>query len=278
VSVTQLRSPNYNRTLDDYYNSQSFQPTSNPEADIRAYDLHNSGKIKLSKEKLEMLEEAFKAASPIYGPYAVERYIKENGIRVIEYSDRPMQVEFLNSILRGSVSEYLRTGIPWQVTMAQAAMETGWGQDTPIDKYTGINSNNIFGIKYGGSPSDNSALFVRSWTKEHIFDKDLSKWETEHARWAQNGEQLKNTGERDGKNKLIIQVIQPFRTFASRDEAIIEHSHTLNNGYYEDAMQYKDDPYKFLESIAPIYASDSDYYDNGVSIMDKYLQWDGKNR
>ena len=41
-------------------------------------------------------------------------------------------------------------------------------------------------------------------------------------------------------------------------------------------MQYKNDPYKFLETIAPIYATDSSYYDNGVIIINKYLDWNGK--
>lgn len=97
-----------------------------------------------------------------------------------------------------------------------------------------------------------------------------------HARWAQNGETLINTGKRDGAGKLIINVIQPFRTFISSDDAIVEHSKTLDNGYYDQVKQYKNDPYKYLEAIAPIYATDSSYYDNGVIIIDKYLEWNGK--
>ena len=34
---------------------------------------------------------------------------------------------------------------------AQAILETGWGQSTPADKYTGKPSNNLFGIKGKGS-------------------------------------------------------------------------------------------------------------------------------
>ncbi len=41
-------------------------------------------------------------------------------------------------------------------------------------------------------------------------------------------------------------------------------------------MQYKDDPYAFIDAIAGTYATDDSYASSISSIMTKYLTWDGK--
>lgn len=43
-----------------------------------------------------------------------------------------------------------KTGMSAALQAAQAILETGWGQSTPVDKYTGKPSNNLFGIKGKG--------------------------------------------------------------------------------------------------------------------------------
>lgn len=45
---------------------------------------------------------------------------------------------------------------------------------------------------------------------------------------------------------------------------------------YEDAMQFNDDPYQFINAIADTYATDDSYASNISSIVKKYLTWDGK--
>lgn len=40
-----------------------------------------------------------------------------------------------------------KTGMSAALQTAQAILETGWGQQTPVDKYSGKLSNNLFGIK-----------------------------------------------------------------------------------------------------------------------------------
>ena len=209
--------------------------------------------------------------------YMIGKHIEDNGICILNVKNRDSQVAFLNSILKGAVSEELKNGIPWQVTLYQAAIETQWGDKTPIDIYTGTDSNNLFGIKYAGLPTDDPSLFVRSWTKEHINDGDLLYWQKEQKRWALNGELIRNNGKRDNKGKLIIEVIQPFKRFSSKDESIILHSETLNSSYYTGVEVYKDNPYEYLKAIAPIYATATDYYDNGEIIINKYMYWNEKN-
>lgn len=43
-----------------------------------------------------------------------------------------------------------KTGMSAALQVAQAILETGWGQSSPVDKYTGKLSNNLFGIKGTG--------------------------------------------------------------------------------------------------------------------------------
>lgn len=45
---------------------------------------------------------------------------------------------------------HLRTGMSAALQVAQAILETGWGQSVPVDKYTGKPSHNLFGIKGQG--------------------------------------------------------------------------------------------------------------------------------
>lgn len=50
-----------------------------------------------------------------------------------------------------AVPSYRETGMSAALQVAQAILETGWGQYVPVDKYTGKFSNNLFGIKGQGS-------------------------------------------------------------------------------------------------------------------------------
>lgn len=204
-----------------------------------------------------------------------ESYILENHISIIDVPDREEQVKFLNSILEDAVREQLRSGIPWQVTLAQAAIETGWSEKIPKDEYTERNSNNFFGIKYNGDPSDPQELFVRSWTQETINESEKNAWEQEHSRWALEGEEMIIV-ERIDENQIVIKLIQPFKVFPTLNDSIVDHSAVLENERYEEANQYKDNPYKYIEAIAGIYATDGNYYEKASPIIDKYMYWDGK--
>jgi hypothetical protein len=55
-----------------------------------------------------------------------------------------------------AVETYRRTGMSAAIQTSQAILETGWGQYVPSDKYTGKESNNLFGIK--GSASNGSVI------------------------------------------------------------------------------------------------------------------------
>ncbi|GAW91288.1 stalk domain-containing protein [Calderihabitans maritimus] len=70
---------------------------------------------------------------PVYGPQPI-----------IEKS------KFLDFVSQLAKQSQERTGMSAALQVAQAILETGWGQYTPVDKYTGRLSYNLFGIKGQG--------------------------------------------------------------------------------------------------------------------------------
>ncbi|MDH7478947.1 MAG: stalk domain-containing protein, partial [Syntrophomonadaceae bacterium] len=62
-----------------------------------------------------------------------------------------------SDLAKGSSKE---TGMSSALQVAQAILETGWGQSVPVDKYSGKFSNNLFGIK-GTGP--NGSVISNTW-------------------------------------------------------------------------------------------------------------------
>ncbi len=59
--------------------------------------------------------------------------------------------KFIEEFSPLAVEAMKKTGMAASIQMAQAILETGWGQYVPVDKYTGRISRNLFGIKGKGS-------------------------------------------------------------------------------------------------------------------------------
>lgn len=68
------------------------------------------------------------------------------------YGPRPVveKDRFLDLATGLARPAHLRTGMSAALQVAQAILETGWGQSVPVDKYTGAVSYNLFGIKGKG--------------------------------------------------------------------------------------------------------------------------------
>lgn len=73
--------------------------------------------------------------------------------------------EFISTIAPGAQTLQRNTGLFSSLTIAQAALETGWGKYVPADRDTGHSSNNLFGIK-GRGPAGS----VMAWTEEELPD------------------------------------------------------------------------------------------------------------
>ncbi len=68
------------------------------------------------------------------------------------YESKPVieQDKFIGFASGLAKNSYQNTGMSAALQTAQAILETGWGQKVPVDKYTGVLSNNLFGIKGSG--------------------------------------------------------------------------------------------------------------------------------
>ena len=79
--------------------------------------------------------------------------------------------------------------------VAQSILETGWGQSVPTDKYTGLLSNNLFGIKGkgpAGSVTSNTWEVYNGIT--YRVDADFRAYHNVDQSWAAHKEFL--NGER----------------------------------------------------------------------------------
>lgn len=123
--------------------------------------------------------------------------------------------------------------VPASVTLAQWALESGWGEfwagcrNTPP-----VQSFNYFGIKAeAGQPS------VLMWTHEVVDEK-------------------------------MVSVQAPFRVYANAGDAFDDHGRLLaTNPRYDAAMCHTDDPDAFAQALTGWYATDPHYGDKLCAIM-----------
>lgn len=92
-------------------------------------DAFHQGQLKVSTEPIYV--RAY--LGPTYGP-----------VPIVEKS------QFKDFAAAMAVESYRETGMSAALQVAQAILETGWGQYVPVDKYSGKRSNNLFGIKGQG--------------------------------------------------------------------------------------------------------------------------------
>ena len=59
--------------------------------------------------------------------------------------------KFIPLVSKLALDTYDNIGMSAALQTAQAILESGWGQSVPVDKYTGLLSNNLFGIKGKGT-------------------------------------------------------------------------------------------------------------------------------
>ncbi|MCL1805232.1 MAG: stalk domain-containing protein [Clostridiales bacterium] len=72
--------------------------------------------------------------------------------------------KFMDFVIPMALATQRLNGMSAALQVAQAILETGWGQSLPVDRYTGLFSNNLFGIK-GTGPAGS----VLSGTQEEYY-------------------------------------------------------------------------------------------------------------
>ena len=142
----------------------------------------------------------------------------------------PAQQAFINEIAPGAVAAQRRYGVPASVTIAQAIVESGWGQSQLASQ-----DHNLFGIK-GTGPA--GSVQEPSW--EYLNGQSV----------------LQNSSFRVYRN--AAESIDDHGRLLATSE------------YYRRTMSYRRDPNAFASSLTGIYATDPEYGTQLISLMRRY--------
>lgn len=155
-------------------------------------------------------------------------------------ASRPAHVQAFLDKLKPYADEVSReTGIPAKFMLAQAALETGWGQKE-IVMADGKSSHNLFGIKAG-----------RSW-----------------------GGKVANSMTTEFENGVAVKRNEPFRAYNSYAESFKDYANLISaNPRYSQVMANSSDPVGFAQGLqAAGYATDPQYAAKLASIIQHSLQ------
>lgn len=131
-----------------------------------------------------------------------------------------------------------KTGIDATFTLAQAALESGWGERAV--------GNMFFGVKATkDTPANKRQLLITREVLKHpdsVFPEILSKTQLNNGDWE-------------------YRVKDWFRKYESPEESFSDHAEFFfKNKRYEKALEVRFNPYRFAEEIAKAgYATDPNY-------------------
>jgi flagellar protein FlgJ len=136
--------------------------------------------------------------------------------------------DFVSALIEPAKSVQEKIGVPFQVIIAQAALETGWGQKIIKDQ-NGSSSNNLFNIK-----ADNR------WAGDKI-TKDTLEFE----------------------QGAMIKKSEPFRMYESLSDSVDDYIDFLSTSErYKEALQGASNVEHFLQGLQKAgYATDPQYAD-----------------
>ena len=124
--------------------------------------------------------------------------------------------------------------MPFDVVIAQAALETGWGQKIIKDQH-GDSSNNLFNIKADSR-----------WAGDKV-TKDTLEFE----------------------QGAMIKKAEPFRMYQTLSDSVDDYIHFLSNSErYQDALQKSNNVEHFLQGLQKAgYATDPQYADKIIGTL-----------
>ena len=156
--------------------------------------------------------------------------------------------EFITKFLPYALETERKTGISALFTLAQSALETGWGKDAP--------GNMMFGVKAKESMPAEKRQLVQT---TEILATDKEKFPV-----------IISIKKRpDGKYKYTVK--DWFRKYDTPEESFTDHAKLfLTNKRYAKALQVKTDPYKFAEEVAKAgYATEPTYAERLKGVIRK---------
>lgn len=144
------------------------------------------------------------------------------------------QQDFVNKMLPSALQASAASGVPPQLILGQAALESGWGK-REIAMPDGSNSYNLFGIKA-------------------------------NAGWHGKVAEVMTTEYKDG---VASKQVEKFRAYSSYAEAFKDYTGMLsNNPRYANVMQQTDSPAGMAQALQKSgYATDPKYAEKLVSVM-----------
>jgi uncharacterized protein YegL len=168
-------------------------------------------------------------------------------VNIIIFEFQPINIRagaysgFINDAIGPAQASQAETGVPASVSIAQAILESSWG-----DKHIG-SANNYFGIKC--QPGQNGTLYFGNIATGCV---------------------LTDTQEWDGSKYITVKA--NFRTYTNMTDSFRDHGHFfLDNPRYSEAMKHTNDPKQFAIEIQKAgYATSPTYATNLISIMDQY--------
>jgi len=136
--------------------------------------------------------------------------------------------DFVTALIKPAQKVQKTLGVPFEVVIAQAALETGWGQKMIKDQ-DGGSSNNLFNIKADSR-----------WAGDKI-TKDTLEFE----------------------QGAMIKKSEPFRTYQSLTDSVDDYINFLSTSErYQDALQDSGNVEHFLQGLQKAgYATDPQYAD-----------------
>jgi len=136
--------------------------------------------------------------------------------------------DFVTALIEPAQKVQKTLGVPFEVVIAQAALETGWGQKMIKDQ-NGGSSNNLFNIKADSR-----------WAGDKI-TKDTLEFE----------------------QGAMIKKSEPFRTYQSLTDSVDDYINFLSTSErYQDALQGSGNVEHFLQGLQKAgYATDPQYAD-----------------
>ncbi|WP_160714205.1 glycoside hydrolase family protein [Chitinophaga solisilvae] len=168
-------------------------------------------------------------------------------------ADFTVQSDFIQQYGQNAVDSMRQTRVPASVTLAQAALESGWGRSAP--------RFNFFGIKAGSGWTGERQLLT---TTEIHSDNDRSRHPYPEII------SIEQFTDSSGNTRYRWRVKDYFRAYANAVDSFNDHGNFLvNNARYRNAFNFTNDAHRFAQEIARAgYATAPDYASTLISIID----------
>ncbi len=180
------------------------------------------------------------------GPTTTTRLVGQTPPATSPEAEAPMtelNLEKYAETFRGYAQEVeKRYGIDQNVVLAQSFVESTGGTSE-----LAVQANAFFGIK---AKEDWSGKVYPQWTPEEITAEQFD-----------NGfyEEQKLIEHLDNGN-VLVSTPQPFRQYDTVLDSFLDYGDRItNSGYYDEGVAVRDNPIAYIDAIAPIYGTDSDY-------------------